>query len=103
MARPLRHEYPGATYHVIVRGNRRDTIFVDDEDRLRFLSDLERVVARYGWTFERFVESDGDDLVWDPLGGRSIMGGSAFVGHHAERQLTPQRGHWVLWFMRHSR
>ncbi len=211
MARPLRFEYPGAMYHVIVRGNRRDTIFEDDEDRTRFLSDLERVAARYGWTilayclmgnhyhllvlvgdtglksgmrdlnsaycqafnrrrglvghvlqgrykspiveedrylavlvryivrnpvranlcvhpaewpwssylatigraptppflsphavlehfgqteaqarlaFERFVESDGDDLGWDPLSGRAIMGAQSFVEYHAEFAIS---------------
>ena len=49
MVRPLRIEYPGAICHVIVRGNRRATIFEDDEDRQRFLSDLERITNRYGW------------------------------------------------------
>jgi len=33
MARPLRVEFPGAVYHVTARGNRREDIFVDDEDR----------------------------------------------------------------------
>ncbi len=36
MARPLRIEYPGAFYHVTVRGNARQDIFVDDEDRRRW-------------------------------------------------------------------
>jgi hypothetical protein len=32
MARPLRIEYPGAIYHVMNRGDRREPIFRDDED-----------------------------------------------------------------------
>ena len=47
MARPLRIEFPGAVYHLTARGNARQNIFVDDEDRLRFLSVLERVVSRF--------------------------------------------------------
>src|SRR5882672_8831382 len=39
MARPLRIEFPGAVYHVTSRGDRREPIFVDDEDR-RILLDL---------------------------------------------------------------
>jgi len=47
MARPLRLEYAGALYHVTARGNARQDIFLDDEDRRRFLGVLERVVARF--------------------------------------------------------
>ncbi len=38
MARPLRIEFPGALYHVTSRGDRREAIFEDDEDRLLFVS-----------------------------------------------------------------
>jgi len=37
MARPLRIEFPGAIYHVTSRGDRREEIFVDDDDRGRLL------------------------------------------------------------------
>ncbi len=37
MARKLRVEYPGAIYHVMNRGDPREPIFRDDEDRERFL------------------------------------------------------------------
>ena len=33
MARKLRVEYPGAIYHLMNRGDRRESIFKDDEDR----------------------------------------------------------------------
>jgi len=32
MARPLRLEFPGALYHVTARGNRRESIYQDDDD-----------------------------------------------------------------------
>jgi len=32
MARKLRVEYPGAIYHVMNRGDRREPIFRDDQD-----------------------------------------------------------------------
>ena len=47
MARPLRIEFPGAVYHLTARGNARQNIVLDDEDRQRFLSVLERVVSRF--------------------------------------------------------
>ena len=33
MSRKLRIEYPGAMYHVMNRGDQREDIFRDDEDR----------------------------------------------------------------------
>ena len=47
MARPLRIEFPGALYHVTARGNARQAIFLDDEDRAQFLGVLTRVVSRF--------------------------------------------------------
>jgi len=49
MARPLRIEFPGALYHVTSRGDRRGTIFEDDEDRETFLQILAEVVERCNW------------------------------------------------------
>ena len=40
MARKLRVEYPGAIYHPMNRGDRREPIFRDDEYRERFLTTL---------------------------------------------------------------
>ena len=37
MARPLRIQYPGAYYHVMNRGNRREDIFITDTDRRTFV------------------------------------------------------------------
>ncbi|MBI5243617.1 MAG: transposase [Elusimicrobia bacterium] len=48
MARPLRLEVPGAYYHVLARGNARQDIFLDDQDRLHFLATLGESVQRHG-------------------------------------------------------
>ncbi len=40
MPRHLRIEYPGAIYHAMNRGDRREDIFRDEEDRHRFLATL---------------------------------------------------------------
>ncbi|MDI6891934.1 MAG: transposase [Actinomycetota bacterium] len=47
MARPLRIEYPGALYHITSRGNDKNPIFLDDEDRDLFLDLLHGVNKRY--------------------------------------------------------
>jgi putative transposase len=49
MPRPLRIQFEGAIYHVTSRGNAREKIFVDDEDRTAFLEVLAEVVGRFGW------------------------------------------------------
>ena len=49
MARPLRLEYEGAVYHLTARGNAQQSIFLDDDDRMRFLDVLTDVVDRFGW------------------------------------------------------
>jgi putative transposase len=49
MARPLRIEFAGAVYHVMARGNARETIFLDDEDREAFVANLGRVAGRFDW------------------------------------------------------
>jgi hypothetical protein len=36
MPRKMRVEYPGAIYHVMSRGDRREDIFLDDIDRQDF-------------------------------------------------------------------
>src|SRR4029453_18125130 len=49
MARSLRIEYPGAFYHVMARGNRREKIFVDDDDRRYFLKAVSEACGMTGW------------------------------------------------------
>jgi putative transposase len=49
MARPLRIELPGALYHITSRGNARQAIFFDDDDRRLFLHRLGAVVRTHGW------------------------------------------------------
>jgi REP element-mobilizing transposase RayT len=49
MARKLRIQYPGAIYHVMNRGDRRERIFSDDQDRQRFLETLTETCQKTGW------------------------------------------------------
>ena len=49
MARPLRLEFAGALYHVTARGDRREPIYEDDEDRRAFLDILGTVIADFNW------------------------------------------------------
>jgi REP element-mobilizing transposase RayT len=49
MPRQWRLQYPGALYHVINRGGRRESIFADDRDRRRFLEILGEACQQTGW------------------------------------------------------
>lgn len=49
MTRPLRIEYSGAVYHITARGNARQDIFLDDNDREEFLELVALVVERFNW------------------------------------------------------
>lgn len=49
MSRPLRVEFPDALCHITARGDRREAIFDDDEDRQAFLRVLMEVVEGFNW------------------------------------------------------
>ena len=49
MPRQLRVEYPGAIYHVMNRGDRREAIFRDDTDCELFLRTLTEACGKTGW------------------------------------------------------
>ena len=54
MARKPRVHYPGALYHVILRGNDGQSIFFDDKDRTRFYFLVQEGVERFGHRIHAF-------------------------------------------------
>ncbi len=58
MARVLRIEYPDAVYHVTSRGNARNKIFADYQDRENVLTALGVVVKRYNWLCHAYCLMD---------------------------------------------
>ncbi|HEY0371088.1 MAG TPA: transposase [Thermoanaerobaculia bacterium] len=55
MARSLRIEFAGATYHVTSRGNEQRNIFYGDADRQAFLALLGDAARRFGWSVSAWV------------------------------------------------
>ncbi|ASQ47294.1 transposase [Legionella clemsonensis] len=49
MVRPLRIEFAGGLYHITSRGNRKEAIYLSDEDRENFLSVLGDACLKYHW------------------------------------------------------
>ena len=47
MGRKKREWYPGATYHVMSRGNRRTVLYKDVSDHIRFLECIAKAAELY--------------------------------------------------------
>ena len=56
MARPLRLEFAGALYHVTSRGDRREDIYREADDRQAWLSVLETVCGRFNWSVHAYCQ-----------------------------------------------
>lgn len=54
MGRKRRAWFPGAKYHITSRGNRKSTLFYDDEDRMKYLSFLQETMVRFPFTLNTF-------------------------------------------------
>ena len=54
MPRQIRIEYPGAIYHVLSRGDRREPIFLDEGDRHDFLKTLAEACAKTGFLVQAY-------------------------------------------------
>ena len=87
MARPLRIEFPGALYHVTARGNARQAIVLDDEDRAAFGGLLGRVVERYGLRLHAFCLLDNHYHLFRP--GAPGAGARAVWPYVVMQDLTP--------------
>ena len=55
MARKPRVQFPGAFYHVLIRGNRQESIFFDNTDRRQYLRRLNEAQQRFGFTLYAYV------------------------------------------------
>ena len=54
MARRARVEYPGAMYHVITRGNQRQRVFRDDQDRRNYLEILANLKKQFSFRISAY-------------------------------------------------
>lgn len=55
MPRQVRIQFPGATYHVMCRGDRREDIFREHGDREMMLATLAETVEKTGWKVHAWV------------------------------------------------
>ena len=86
MARKLRVQYPGAIYHVLNRGDRREPIFRDDADRRRFLDTLAETCAKTGWQLHAWcLMPNHFHLVVETPQANLVAGMKWFLGTYTSR------------------
>jgi REP element-mobilizing transposase RayT len=86
MARKLRVEYPGAIYHVLNRGDRREPIFKDDQDRECFLQTLGETCAKTSWQVHAFcLMPNHFHLVVETPQANLVAGMKWFLGTYTSR------------------
>ena len=96
MGRKPRIEYAGAIYHVMCRGNRREEIFRDDQDRRVFLETLADVCDRTGWIVCAYVLMPNHyHLVLETPEANLVSGMKWFQGTYTKRHSLRhrERGH----------
>lgn len=86
MARKLRVQYPGAIYHLLNRGDRREPIFKDDVDRRRFLETLAEACAKTGWQVHAYcLMTNHFHLVVETPQANLVAGMKWFLGTYTSR------------------
>jgi REP element-mobilizing transposase RayT len=88
MARPLRLELPGGLYHVTSRGDRREDIYLNDADRLRWLDLLGEVCVRHNWLCHAYCLMDNHFhiVIETRIGGSTTW---SQVSHHGNALNPP--------------
>src|SRR6266704_4833431 len=86
MARKLRVQYPGALYHVMNRGDRREPIFRDDADRQSFLATLGEVCLKTSWQVHAYcLMPNHFHLVVETPQANLVAGMKWFLGTYTSR------------------
>jgi REP element-mobilizing transposase RayT len=86
VARKLRVEYPGAIYHVLNRGDRREPIFRTDQDRLLFLDTLAEACQKTNWQVHALcLMSNHFHLVVETPNPNLVAGMKWFLGTYTAR------------------
>ena len=81
MARPLRLEFAGALYHVTSRGDRREKIYADDQDRQIWLDTLGRACDRFNWVVHAYCQMTNHyHLVVETVDGNAAIEWSVHAG-----------------------
>ena len=79
MARPLRIEFPGILYHVTSRGNALGAIFLNDDNRTRFLDPPGQAIRRYDWYCHAYCLMDNNYHILIETGTANLSKGMKYL------------------------
>jgi len=90
----IRIEYPGAFYHVMARGNRREAIFRGDWDRQLFLKTLGEACMRTGWRVHAFVLMSNHYHVFVETPEANLVAGMQWLQNSYTRRFNTRHRAW---------
>ncbi len=86
MARPLRLEMAGGIYHVTSRGDRRGSIYLEDDDRDDWLAVLGTVCGRFNWVVHAYCQMTNHyHLLVETVDGNLSNGMRQLNGQYTQR------------------
>lgn len=94
MPRSLRIQFPGAFYHVMARGNRRETIFHDDDDRRFFLATLAEACVMTGWRVHAWVLMGNHYHLFIETPEPNLVAGMSWLQNTVTRRHNVRHGAW---------
>lgn len=94
MARQIRIEYEGALYHVMARGDRREAIVRDDEDRKMFVRTLGDAAEKAGFRIHAYVLMTNHYHVLLETPRANLAAGMGWFQNAFTRRMNTRHGLW---------
>ena len=94
MPRSIRIQGAGAYYHVMARGNRRENIFHDDEDRRFFLHTLSQACEMTGWRVQAWVLMSNHYHLFLQTPEPNLVAGMAWLQNTLTRRYNVRHRQW---------
>jgi len=94
MPRQVRIEYEGAMYHVLARGNRREAIVEDDEDRKMFIRTLGEAAEKTGFRIHAYVLMGNHYHLLLETPRANLSEGMGWLQNAYTRRMNVRHGRW---------
>lgn len=94
MPRQVRIEFPGAFYHVMARGDRREAIVKDDEDRKTFVRTLGEAAERAGFRIHAWVLMPNHYHLLVETPEANLSKGMGWMQNAYTRRINVRHGLW---------
>ena len=94
MARQVRIEFAGAIYHVMARGDRRETVFCDEGDRRMFLETLGEACGRTGWRTHAYALMSNHYHLVIETPEPNLVAGMGWLQNTFTRRFNVRHGLW---------